>query len=93
MAARTLGEIKDRRAVEPLMALLKDEEEDVRDTAAYALGLLGDERGIEPLIGCLQDPHEAVRREAAGALKTITGQDFGQDYDRWKQWWEGQKER
>jgi len=35
----------------------------------------------------------SVRRAAAKALKDITGQDFGQDADRWQQWWEEEQQQ
>ena len=45
------------RAVEPLIAALQDENEDlaVRETAAKALGNIGDTRAVEPLIAQLND--------------------------------------
>jgi hypothetical protein len=29
-----------------------------------------------------------VKDSAARALPAITGQDFGEDADRWKRWWQ-----
>ena len=40
-AAEALGEIGDKRAVEPLKAALRDEDRGVREKAAMALKLLG----------------------------------------------------
>ncbi len=40
-AAEALGKIGDARAVEPLIAALKDSDEDVRQAAAEARGRLG----------------------------------------------------
>ncbi|MGB9872500.1 MAG: HEAT repeat domain-containing protein, partial [Anaerolineae bacterium] len=55
-AARALGELKDARAVEPLIAALKDKDSDVREAAAEALDRLGwkpeqDENGAWYWIG------------------------------------------
>ena len=48
-AAGALGEIGDKRAIEPLTAALKDENLSVRWTAAGALFALKDPRALEPL--------------------------------------------
>lgn len=52
-AATILGEIGDKRAVEPLIALLLDESKDEYDRGDYvatALGKIGDARAVKPLI-------------------------------------------
>jgi hypothetical protein len=49
-AAEALGEIGDKRAVEPLIKALGYEDEYVRKSAAEALGKIGDARAVEPLI-------------------------------------------
>ncbi len=55
MAAVALGEIKDTRAVEPLIAALKDKDSSVRNNAAEALGEIKDARAVEPLIAATAD--------------------------------------
>jgi len=67
-AAFALGELKDPRAVEPLIGALKDSGIGVRQLAAGALGELNDPRAVEPLIGTLKDSEIAVRWVAAVAL-------------------------
>ena len=69
-AARTLGEIKDRRAVKPLIAVLDEEDKDFREIVAEALGRIKDPRAVETLIYILgsQDEDENVRWKAAAAL-------------------------
>lgn len=52
-AARTLGELRDRRAVEPLIAALEVVDWDSRHAAAEALGQIGDARAVGPLIAAL----------------------------------------
>jgi HEAT repeat protein len=42
-AAQALGDIRDIRAVEPLLAALHDAEPEVRMAAAQALGDIGEE--------------------------------------------------
>ena len=71
MAAAGLAEIKDARAVEPLIAALNDEYCFVRYWSAVGLGHLGDARAIEPLIGRLKDADGAVRTMAAWALVRV----------------------
>ncbi len=49
-AAWALGRLGDARAVEPLIAALKDEDLKVREQAAWALGRLGDARATDESI-------------------------------------------
>ena len=49
-AASALGRIGYKRAAEPLVQALKDEDSYVRQEAAIALGNIGDVRGVRPLI-------------------------------------------
>ena len=49
-AALALGEIKDERAVEPLIKALKSSDPDLREHAARALGDIGDPKAIVPLV-------------------------------------------
>lgn len=87
-AVWTLGKVKDRRAVEALIAALNHKDLNVREKAAEALGEIKDPRAIEPLISALIDDQEEMIREAAAkALEKITEKDFGQDIDKWQNWW------
>ncbi len=70
--AYVLGEIDDRRAVEPLINALKDKNVDCRDSAAIALGKIGDQRAIGALIEALKDKNYQVRTDASEALAKIT---------------------
>ncbi len=70
-AAEALGEIGDARAVEPLIAALKDGVEDVRTASAEALGELGGARAVENLIHCLEDENANVRIAVARVLSDI----------------------
>jgi HEAT repeat protein len=55
-------------AVDPLIALLMDEDNDVRVHAATALGWIGGRDAVQPLLVALQDENNYVRRYAARAL-------------------------
>ena len=70
-AAHALGEIGDRRAVEPLIAALEDRMSFVRRAAAEALGEIGDSRVVEPLIAARKDSDWDVRSQATEALAKI----------------------
>jgi len=72
-AAKALGRIGDRRAVEPLIALLTHKNGGVRGDAAEALGTIGDERAVRPLISLLADPWVSTREKAVEALTRLTG--------------------
>ena len=91
-AVWTLGKVKDRRAVEGLIAALNHKDSNVREKAAEALGEVKDPKSVEPLIAILKDKEETIREVAAKALEKITGKDFGQDYDKWQKWWVQNKE-
>ena len=69
-AAKALGQIKDKRAVEPLCRALKDEIVEVRKEAINALGRIG-EPGVESLCQALKDENYEVRKEAIKALGRI----------------------
>ena len=45
---QALSQLRDPRAVDPLVAALKDENPSVREQAAFALGQLRDPRAVDP---------------------------------------------
>jgi HEAT repeat protein len=61
----------DTRAVEPLIGMLVDREELVRQAGATALGAIGDSRAVEALRQASEDTEEAVRQAAEKALAKI----------------------
>jgi HEAT repeat protein len=67
-----LGNLKDSRAVEPLIGVLKYFTSwKVRYEAAKSLGKIKDRRSVLPLIDALDDKHSKVREGAAEALRQI----------------------
>jgi rubredoxin len=74
-AARSLGQLADPRAVEPLIARLDDQNHGVGRAAAISLGQIGDKRAVEHLIVKLGDQkHDDsmyFQRDAATALGEI----------------------
>jgi hypothetical protein len=66
LAASALGEIRDKRAVEPLTQVLQvDDEYAVRTAAATALGLLKDSRAVWALVGTLKMRDETTPERQA----------------------------
>lgn len=70
-AAEALGEIRDPKAVDPLIAALRDRDAEVREEAAKSLGMIGDRKAVEPLNEALKDVDPKVRREAEQALARL----------------------
>ncbi|OGP07369.1 MAG: hypothetical protein A2Z89_07900, partial [Deltaproteobacteria bacterium GWA2_43_19] len=68
-AAKALGKIKDQRAVQALIEILKDEDADMMlGTIFKSLVQQGDRRGIEAVALYLKDPDAAIRRKASSAF-------------------------
>jgi HEAT repeat protein len=76
-AAKRLGKARDARAVQPLIAMLGDENAYVRAAAAFALGEICDARAIQPLLAVLNDADEEVRDATALALGMIKDEHSG----------------
>jgi HEAT repeat protein len=73
-AIHRLVQLRENRAVEPLINLLsKDPNPDVRRAAAYGLGQLGDPRAIQPLIASLKDENPSVCLNSIFAVTRIDG--------------------
>jgi len=93
-AARSLGELcvhwpddSCDRVGELLFKFIINEPEAVAQQGAFDGFKAFWQQGIPLLIKVLQDDDEQLRQGAANVLKLITEQDFGQDADRWQQWW------
>lgn len=71
-AANALGDIKDARAVEPLIAALQVK--DLQWHAAYSLGKIKDPRAVEPLIAALKNNDPEFREQAAHSLGQLKDQ-------------------
>ena len=112
--AGALGEIGDRRAVEPLVATLAAVERRARDLSAET-----DDYDAREMLEVYTDDdspghshyhsvgeerlqkRQKVEREteqvlaaasaAVSAPSAVTGQDFGADADRWREWWAKQQ--
>lgn len=86
-AAKAMQRFHHESAVDPLMhILLRDEDVDVRQAAAYALGQYPQRRVLEVLVAALDDRDFGVVKEAQQAMQTLTGHDLGTDASEWLTW-------
>lgn len=73
-AAKSLGLIRSKKALQPLIAVLqRSENPDQQEAAAYGLGILGDKRVIGTLVRTLENPEVSpqVRGYCAEALVNL----------------------
>ena len=70
-AAKALGLIAGKRALELLTSVTKDSEKEVRAAAVRALGLIGDESSTDLVKSAFRDKHYDVRAAAGTALNHI----------------------
>lgn len=86
-ATMALQRLHHKNAIDPLIAVVRDDEQaDVRSAAAYALGQYPESRVFQSLVGALNDDDFSVADQAARSLELLTGQKFGQDGAKWLQW-------
>jgi HEAT repeat protein len=97
ISAEALGKMAEKwssdllsDAATALIKALKDNDDDVRQKAAWALGEIKAMKAVPALI-------EAMRiygkdSNAGNALASITGQRFDDDPHKWQEWWELNKE-
>jgi HEAT repeat protein len=73
-SAAALGELRDRRAVEPLVSVLDDS--DLCAEAIEALGTIGDPLAAAPLVELMYaPPNRAIKKTAEHALKKLNARD------------------
>lgn len=90
--AIALGRLGDRKAVEPLINALDDEDDFVRTVVAGALGVLKDARAIDPLIEAIpffsrRSYQGRIHSNAAvEALFRLTGKNYKEDQQKWRKW-------
>ena len=70
--------------------LSSDVDVDVRLTAARALGETGDPGAVAALGEALEDRNPAMQYRAVSSLRKISGEDFGNDVNRWRQYAKGE---
>jgi len=98
-----LIEIEDPKAIPPLISTLNHKDLGNRWYACQIIEKLArkgiiDYQAVEPLISILKKDSKYVIKEgfpynaAEEALKVITGQDFGEDVEKWELWWDVHKD-
>lgn len=94
-AVRSLGEIGDDRAVAPLLAVLY--RPNFGGIVAEALAKIGDQRGVGPLIGFLEDSRKEnqlnYQNWVVSSLEKLSGQKYGNDIVRWRQWYDNESKK
>ena len=102
-AVQALGETGDVGVVSHLIPMLKDVDIFVRMATARVMGDLDATTSIPHLVDALEDPEAAVQEAAVVSLRSITGRDFGFDFQAnetarakkvkaWRQWWDKAKD-
>jgi HEAT repeat protein/cyclophilin family peptidyl-prolyl cis-trans isomerase len=71
LAARGLGALEDASAVELLLPLVRDPDENVARAALRALAAIGDPRGTAAAAAMLSSPSDVVRHESLRALAVL----------------------
>lgn len=66
-----LGDIGNKLATLPIIQVLIDGDEEIKQKSIKTLGKIGDERAIEPLTQALEDESENIRNVAKEALEKI----------------------
>ena len=66
--AEALGEIKDERAVDSLIQILKEGDKRLQTLATRALGNIGDEKAVSVLVEALNSPNTDITQAAEDAL-------------------------
>jgi len=91
-AAFALWKLKDKRAVPALIGGLDDADPRVRHHCAWALGDLEAAAAAESLVDVLvRSSDNTLKSYATVSLKQITGQHFGFDTTRWREWLQRRK--
>jgi len=74
-AVLSLGLVRARDAVNPLLRFVRDGEVGVRANVVWALGRIGDRTAAAPIRQALRDEEDVVRDAGAGALGSLEDQD------------------
>jgi HEAT repeat protein len=83
----------DESALCFLIDTLTEKDKEIVGDTAWALGKIGNRKAIEGLIRVLKENDKDTHNSTAWALEKITKQDFGEDYEKWKEWYEKSKEK
>jgi HEAT repeat protein len=92
-AAEALAVLPDPKILEKLQKVVEDGKADLalRQAALWTLGRTGRKASGAVLVRQLGGDSDLLRRTAAEALAELSGQDYGDDKEKWEGWWERQK--
>lgn len=91
-ACQAWGTLKNDNARDMLLSLAKtDESDDVRQAALASLGKFDHAEVRSMLIESLDHKNPAIQQQAVVSLRSITGRDFGGDFDAWKRYLGGEE--
>ena len=76
-----------RKSERNIIADLHSQDAGIRAEAMTNLTMLKDPNSVALLIPGLRDKDPMVRLRATEALAWVTGQDFGEDEEKWNEWW------
>lgn len=93
LALQALGETKEKKALEKLVAALSDENWSVRLAALDALEHLKMKEAIGPIIERMAKEEGRMLQEFSLALWRLTGQGFQENAKGWDSWWKGVADR
>ena len=86
------GTRRDDQARNMLLSMAKaDESDDVRQAALGALGNFDHAEVRELLVEALDHKNPAIQQQAVVSLRTITGRDYGGDFNAWKRFVGGEE--
>lgn len=88
-AARALQRLHNPKVIDDLVTAVdyrKEFDAEVRAQAAIALGQYAENKVVQALIAAVDDDSLSVSRAARGSLKTLTGEDLGEDIKPWLAW-------
>ncbi len=86
-ACHAWGKRNDPNASKYLAETLRsDRDKDVRFAAIRALGNTHDQQAIQALSEMLAEKDPAMQYYAVNSLRNVTGQDLGNDVDKWQQY-------
>jgi hypothetical protein len=84
-----LHDRRDPAGIYKATELLKSDSTDIWPNATLYLGAMGKSQSIPYLIKAMQTNDPQYGREISVDLTTMTGMDFGEDFEQWRRWWTG----
>jgi HEAT repeat protein len=87
VACNSIGTQGGPQAVQALTYVFNsDTEKDVRIAAVKALGQTADKAAMTPLAEALVDPNPAIQFRAQESLRTVSGRDYGNNVQAWREY-------